>query len=175
MVCPVFTIRSIAPVYTLYVIPESSSDQDVVHSLTSVQLNALFSDSQRELEATSQQLQSTTESLVATQDQLAVTQTNLHKTREDRDEKGFLVEEHVRNEQTLITEAEEVKRYSKKASISLCVVRFALVDIQIHCRTNLGWMSKLLLEQMNTKFALMDSWLPIYVYRYYMYMYNMHM
>lgn len=157
MVCPVSTIRSIAPVYTLYVIPESSSDQDVVHSLTSVQLNALFSDSQRELEATSQQLQSTTESLVATQDQLAVTQTNLHKTREDRDEKGFLVEEHVRNEQTLITEAEEVKRYSKKSfHQSLC-----------NC--------KLLLEQMNTKFALMDSWLPIYVYRYYMYMYNMYM
>ena len=123
MVCPVSTIRSIAPVYTLYVIPESSSDQDVVHSLTSVQLNALFSDSQRELEATSQQLQSTTESLVATQDQLAVTQTNLHKTREDRDEKGFLVEEHVRNEQTLITEAEEVncpKIFQKSFHQSLC-------------------------------------------------------
>ena len=121
MVCPVSTIRSIGScIYTVYVIPESSSDQDVVHSLTSVQLNALFSDSQRELEATSQQLQSTTESLVATQDQLAVTQTNLHKTREDRDEKGFLVEEHVRNEQTLLTEAEEVNYPKISFHQSLC-------------------------------------------------------
>lgn len=126
----------------------------------------MFSDSQRELEVTSQQLQSTTESLVSTQDQLAVTQANLYKTREDRDEKGFLVEEHVRNEQTLLTEAEEVniyniQRYSKKASIRPCVVHFALVDIQIHCSMDSGWISKLLLEQMNTKFAFMDSWLPI--------------
>ena len=81
-------------------------------TLASVQLNALFSDSQRELEATSQQLQSTAESLVSTQGQLAETQANLHKTREERDEKSFLVEEHIRNEQTLFTEAEEVNNYT---------------------------------------------------------------
>jgi len=68
---------------------------------------------------------------VSTQGQLAETEANLHKTREERDEKSFLVEEHIRNEQTLFTEAEEV-------NISPCSM-------------DSGWINKLSLEETNTK------------------------
>jgi len=80
----------------------------------SLQLNELFSSSQQELEATSQRLQATSESLASTQDQLAVSRADLHQTRKERDEKDFLVEEHLRTEQTLLREAEEVRAHVQK-------------------------------------------------------------
>jgi len=67
-----------------------------------------------ELEATSQRLQATSESLASTQDQLAVSRADLHQTRKERDEKDFLVEEHLRTEQTLLREAEEVRAHVQK-------------------------------------------------------------
>ena len=72
----------------------------------------MFSSSQQELEATSQQLQATSESLASTHNQLVVSRTDLYKTRKERDEKDFLVEEHLRTEQTLLREAEEVNQTS---------------------------------------------------------------
>ena len=74
------------------------------------QLNVLFASSQQELEATSQQLEQTTVNLAATTDQLCDTQKNLQQARVERDERGFLVDEHVRNEQALLGEAGQVNQ-----------------------------------------------------------------
>ena len=73
-----------------------------------MQLSHLFSETQQELEATSQHLHETYTNLVHTQEQLEETEQDLSQTRVERDERSFLVETHLRNEHTLLGEASEV-------------------------------------------------------------------
>ena len=71
-------------------------------------MNELFQDSQRSLEETSQQLLVTRDYLATTREHLTQTAQELHVTKRDRDEKEFLVTEHVKAEQSLLGEAKTV-------------------------------------------------------------------
>lgn len=73
-----------------------------------MQVNELFADSQRELEETTQHLATTKEKLTSTRLHLATTKHDLHVTRQERDEKGFLVEEHAKTEESLHSKATQV-------------------------------------------------------------------
>lgn len=71
-------------------------------------MNELFTDSQRELEETTQQLSTTKEQLSSTRLDLATTKQDLHLTKQERDEKSFLVNEHAKTEETLHKKATQV-------------------------------------------------------------------
>ncbi len=68
--------------------------------------------SQEELKATSKSLEETSTNLTQTQGWLQETKQELVQTRVERDERGFLVEHHHRNEQALLGEATEVRMLS---------------------------------------------------------------
>ena len=68
----------------------------------------MFTDAKEELAATAENLVITTSNLESTTETLKQTREDLAITIKDRDEKNFLVEEHVKNEGCLYSEAEEV-------------------------------------------------------------------
>lgn len=74
-------------------------------------MNELFADSQRVLEETSHELSTTKEKLCSTRRDLATTKQDLHLTKLERDEKGFLVEEHGKTEDSLHTKATHVSTW----------------------------------------------------------------
>ena len=66
-------------------------------------------DSQQQLESTTEQLETTTVALTTTKEQLVETHQDLTQTIVERDERSFLVDEHVRSEEALLGEAEQVR------------------------------------------------------------------
>ena len=79
----------------------------------------MFTETKEELAATSEKLTITTENLVSTTETLKQTKEELVITANDRDEKQFLVEEHVKNEVDLYSEAEEVIRSFQQLPFTL--------------------------------------------------------
>ncbi len=73
-------------------------------------MKELFQESQSSLEETSQQLSVTSSHLSTTREHLTLTAQQLHMTKQDRDEVGFLVSEHVKSEQSLLNQAETVSQ-----------------------------------------------------------------
>ncbi|GFO42049.1 kinesin-like protein, partial [Plakobranchus ocellatus] len=71
-------------------------------------LTEMFTDTKEELAVTSDKLTATTDSLVSTTETLQRTNEELSVTKKDRDEQHFLVEEHVKTEGYLFSEAEEL-------------------------------------------------------------------
>ena len=100
------------------------------------QLNDLFTSSQQDLEATSQQLEQTTANLAATTDQLCDTRKDLRQTRVERDERGFLVDEHVRSEQALLGEAGQVIISHGR---NTAVPRACYFDLRLACLLQLSY------------------------------------
>ena len=68
----------------------------------------LFTDSQQALDERSAQLRVTSENLASTKVVLTETQQDLTTTTMQREEKKYLVEEHVKTEGLLLQEAEQV-------------------------------------------------------------------
>ena len=74
-------------------------------------MNELFTDSQRVLEETSQELTTTKEKLESTRVDLATTKQDLHLTKQERDEKGYLADQHARTEADLHQKATQVAAF----------------------------------------------------------------
>ncbi|GFS11591.1 kinesin-like KIF11 [Elysia marginata] len=71
-------------------------------------LSEMFTDTKEELAVTTEKLSITTNNLEVTTETLKQTSKELAITTADRDEQHFLVEEHVKNEGCLFSEAEEL-------------------------------------------------------------------
>ncbi|KAK3791067.1 hypothetical protein RRG08_010471 [Elysia crispata] len=84
--------------------------EDKIATLTTEMktLSDMFTDAKEELAATAENLVITTSNLESTTETLKQTREDLAITIKDRDEKNFLVEEHVKNEGCLYSEAEEL-------------------------------------------------------------------
>lgn len=72
----------------------------------------LFKESQRELDERNVQLEVTSQNLVSTQAALTVTRQDLTTTTRQKKEGEFLIDEHVKVEQVMMQEAEQVQRIS---------------------------------------------------------------
>lgn len=72
------------------------------------QLNTLFSDTKQELEETSEELSVTSKNLENKTVMLHLTSTALQATTQDCNEQKFLVEEHVKSEAVLYSQADQV-------------------------------------------------------------------
>ncbi|RUS86464.1 hypothetical protein EGW08_005779 [Elysia chlorotica] len=84
--------------------------EDKIATLTTEMktLSDMFTDTKEELTVTTEKLVTTTSNLEATTNTLKQTSEELAITAKDRDEKHFLVEEHVKNEDCLYSEAEKL-------------------------------------------------------------------
>ncbi|XP_005094304.1 kinesin-like protein KIF11-B isoform X2 [Aplysia californica] len=71
-------------------------------------LTELFTDTKEELTVTTEKLVSTTQVLEVTTETLQKTDKELKVTKQDRDEQKYLVEEHVKNEDSLYSQAEQL-------------------------------------------------------------------
>lgn len=72
------------------------------------QLNKMFEYTSEELKQTNQQLEETNLALSTTQTKLTQSQQNLRKTKLEKQQKEFLIQQHVKTEQMLLDEAGKV-------------------------------------------------------------------
>ena len=82
-------------------------------------MTELFTDTKDELESTTDALNKVKEELESTKIYLNQTKEELKVTKIDRDEQKFLVEEHVKTEDVLYGEAEEVNIFIVFISLQL--------------------------------------------------------
>lgn len=97
--------------------PHTHTPTHTPHTSTHTQVNDLFQDTQQSLEETSQQLSEASKCLETTREHLSKTVDDLHTTRLERDEKEFLVTEHVKSEGTLLEEAAHVSSFVSVSTV----------------------------------------------------------
>ena len=81
--------------------------------LTFLQLTNLFSETQQNLEERTAELSETNRQLSSTRVALTSTRQDLYHTTKEKEERGFLVEEHSKTERVLLGEAEQVHMVKK--------------------------------------------------------------
>lgn len=85
----------------------------------------MFSESQHDLEEKSAQLSVTSQNLTSTRMALTTTRQDLLHTSREKEERGFLIDEHVKTEQVLLGEAQQVSFVV--VVVASMVVLFAVV------------------------------------------------
>lgn len=68
----------------------------------------MFAETQQDLEETAAQLSETTQNLAHTRIALTTTRQDLFHTTKEKEERGFLIQEHVKTEKVLRDEAQQV-------------------------------------------------------------------
>ena len=68
----------------------------------------MFAETQQDLEEKTAKLSATSQNLTSTRIALTTTRQDLFHTTKEKEERGFLVEEHVKTEKVLLDEAQQV-------------------------------------------------------------------
>ena len=98
------------------------------------QLTEVFTETHKALEETSDQLTATRHDLAETCETLQVTSHTLKVTEQDRDEHRFLVSEHVKTEETLFSDTNQVPAkhsFRKRLTAFIIYVLIEAVNVRM--------------------------------------------